>query len=153
MRQDGMWCPPHLNGFGGSFPGDKAVWGVKLTTHLHLVHWLKISGVAIPSRYAQGQFYLYLNSEYPLLRNSAVHYYRPHWIDCGSGQCHVYTREVYTSPDKDHTAAAVWSYLACDDTHRKRSRPQRYGLIWLVAILTGNVQGPTYMHAVHSVFY
>ena len=46
--QDLFWGPPILllNGYWGSLPGLKC-WGVKLTTHLHLVPRLRISGVEL----------------------------------------------------------------------------------------------------------
>ena len=61
---DILWCPfsPLLR--GGAYPGNKATGNVKLTTHLHIVPRLRMSGVIPPfihiySCHSLGQLYLY----------------------------------------------------------------------------------------------
>jgi hypothetical protein len=49
-RRDRLWCPPSLlsSGHQRTFPGNKDIWGLKLTTHLHLMQMSRMRGAIHP---------------------------------------------------------------------------------------------------------
>jgi hypothetical protein len=65
--QTGSWAHPAPYGMGtaSSFTGDKAVGGVKLTTHLHLAPRLRSRGAIAPlPPYVIMEWYLFKHSDF-----------------------------------------------------------------------------------------